>query len=88
MDFQLNTALDVRALRRFFLVGAFGLGSLKISSIDPEVVDGRGVVESAIVVRLSDDEDCKLFHWDSSFSTGNDFEGPSSRSASLPGFSG
>ena len=42
MDFQLNTALDVRALRRFFLVGVFGLGSLKISSIDPEV-DGRGV---------------------------------------------
>ena len=86
MDFQLNTALDVRALHRFFLVGVFGLGSLKISSIDPEV-DGRGV-ESAIVVRLGDDGDCKLFHWDSSFSTGNDFEGPSSRSASLPGFSG
>jgi len=87
MDFQLNTALDVRALHCFFLGGVFGLGSLKISSIDPEV-DERGV-ESAIAVRLSDDGgDCKLFDWDSLFSTGNDFEGPSSRSAILPGFSG
>ena len=31
-----------------------------------------GFIESAIVVRLSDDGDCKLFHWDSSFFTGNE----------------